>query len=109
MERLAARFVNHPYVGDLRGRGMFQAAEFVSDRRSKTPFDPELLFAVKLKKVAFELGLICYPMGGTVDGRVGDHVLLAPPFIITDGQLDELVEKLGKAVDAVVMEIGLPI
>ncbi len=107
MDRLTARFGNHPYVGDIRGRGLFQAVEFVADRGSKDPLDPELQFAAKLKKAAFENGLICYPMGGTIDGRFGDHVLLAPPFIISDEQLDELTGKLGEAVDAVCRALGL--
>ncbi len=99
-ERLEARFGQHPNVGDIRGRGLFRAIELVADRDSKAPLDPARKTHAKVKKAAFDAGLICYPMGGTIDGRQGDHVLLAPPFILQDGQLDELVDKLGAAVDA---------
>lgn len=102
MERLRDRLGQHPNVGDIRGRGLFRGIEFVADRDSKAPFDPARGLAGKLKKAAFEEGLICYPMAGTIDGRQGDHVLLAPPFIIEDGQIDELVDKLSRAIDAVI-------
>ena len=72
---------------------------FVQDRATKAPFAPEIGLNKKIKKLAFEEGLICYPMGGTIDGRLGDHVLLAPPFIISENEIDELVSKLGLAVD----------
>ncbi|MEL6204915.1 MAG: aspartate aminotransferase family protein [Pseudomonadota bacterium] len=101
-ERLAARFGQHPNVGDLRGRGLFRGIELVADRETKAPFDPDLKVAARIKASAFEAGLICYPMSGTIDGRAGDHILLAPPFIIDDAQLDELTEKLGTALDMVV-------
>ncbi|UPH72256.1 aspartate aminotransferase family protein [Abyssibius alkaniclasticus] len=87
-------FGQHPHIGDIRGRGMFQGLEIVRDRESKDPFAPGLNVAARLKKAAFANGLICYPMGGTIDGQRGDHILLAPPFIITDAQIDELVGKL---------------
>lgn len=97
--KLAERFGQHAHIGDLRGRGLFRGVEIVADRESKTPFDPTLGLAAKIKKAAFEAGLICYPMSGTIDGRSGDHVLLAPPFIITDAELDELVDKLDIAIE----------
>jgi adenosylmethionine-8-amino-7-oxononanoate aminotransferase len=96
--RLRARFGQHPHVGDIRGRGLFRGIELVEDRESKAPFDPGRGVAGKIKKAAFAEGLICYPMAGTIDGRRGDHVLLAPPFIIADSQLDELVDKLDAAI-----------
>ncbi|MBY5989867.1 aspartate aminotransferase family protein [Roseovarius atlanticus] len=98
--RLIERFGKHPHVGDIRGRGLFQGIEFVEDRQTKAPFDPARKLHARIKAAAFEAGLICYPMGGTVDGQRGDHVLLAPPFILTEDQLDELVDKLGQAVDS---------
>ena len=101
-ERLVARFGQHPNVGDLRGRGLFRGVELVADRATKAPFDPARGVAGKIKKAAFDAGLICYPMSGTIDGRAGDHVLLAPPFIIEDNQLDELVDKLDTAIAAVI-------
>jgi adenosylmethionine-8-amino-7-oxononanoate aminotransferase len=93
-------FGQHPNVGDIRGRGMFRGLELVADRDTKAPFDPELAIHKALKAAAFEAGLICYPMGGTIDGRQGDHVLLAPPFILTEDQVGELMDKLSKAVNA---------
>jgi len=101
-ERLQAAFGQHPNVGDLRGRGLFRGIELVADRDTRAPFDPGLGVAAKIKKAAFDEGLICYPMSGTRDGRNGDHILLAPPFIIEDAQLDELVEKLGRALARVI-------
>lgn len=98
MARLQDRFGQHPHIGDLRGRGLFRGIELVEDRDSKAPFDPSRGIAGKIKKAAFEAGLICYPMAGTIDGQSGDHVLLAPPFIIEDAQLDELVDKLSGAI-----------
>ena len=99
MERLRARFGQHPHVGDIRGRGLFQGIEMVADRDTKAAFDPARKIAARIKSAAFDAGLICYPMSGTIDGQSGDHVLLAPPFIISDDQIDELVEKLGCAID----------
>lgn len=96
---LHERFGQHPHVGDIRGRGLFQGIELVADRETKTPFDPTLGLAGKIKSAAFEAGLICYPMPGTRDGRVGDHVLLAPPFIISDDEIAELVSKLSEAIE----------
>ncbi|MBR9863074.1 MAG: aspartate aminotransferase family protein [Rhodobacteraceae bacterium] len=97
---LSSEFDAHPHVGDIRGRGLFVGVELVADRLSKTPLDPERKTAARIKAAAFEAGMICYPMGGTIDGQSGDHVLLAPPFIITDTQIDELVGKLSRAVAA---------
>ena len=88
----------HPHVGDIRGRGLFRGLELVADRESKAPFDPSHRLHARIKALAFEDGLICYPMGGTIDGRRGDHVLLAPPFIIGTAQIDELVTKLARAI-----------
>jgi adenosylmethionine-8-amino-7-oxononanoate aminotransferase len=98
--RLRAAFGDHPHVGDIRGRGLFWALELVADRQSKAPFEPALRLHARIKGEALANGLICYPMGGTIDGVRGDHVLLAPPFILEEPQLDELVEKLALAVEA---------
>ncbi len=87
-------FGQHPHVGDIRGRGLFRALELVEDRETKAPFAPTRGVNRTLKAAAFEAGLICYPMGGTLDGARGDHVLLAPPFILEEAQVGELVEKL---------------
>jgi adenosylmethionine-8-amino-7-oxononanoate aminotransferase len=96
--KLREAFENHPRVGDIRGRGLFRAIELVADRASKTPFDPKLRMHARVKRKALQAGLMCYPMGGTLDGVQGDHVLLAPPFIVDETQLDELVDKLGEAI-----------
>jgi len=98
-ERLAGAFGEHEHVGDIRGRGLFWAIELVRDRATKEPFDPNLRLAARIKQEAMALGLMCYPMGGTIDGARGDHVLLAPPFIVTDEELDLLIERLVEAVD----------
>ena len=98
---LQREFGQHPHVGDIRGRGLFRAIELVRDRETKKPFDAPAGLAGRIKATAFEAGLICYPMSGTVDGVTGDHVLLAPPFIICEGQIDELVLKLSSAIDDV--------
>ncbi len=92
----------HPHVGDIRGRGLFRGVELVASRETKASFDPAKKIHAKIKAAAFEAGLICYPMGGTIDGINGDHVLLAPAFIIEDAQIDELVEKLSGAIKVAV-------
>jgi adenosylmethionine-8-amino-7-oxononanoate aminotransferase len=97
--RLRDAFGSHPNVGDIRGRGLFWGIELVEDRVTKRPFDPARRVHARVKKEALKAGLMCYPMGGTLDGSRGDHVLLAPPFILEDVQLDELVEKLADAID----------
>ncbi len=97
--RLSERFGNHPHVGDIRGRGLFQAIELVEDRSTKQPFDPARKLHARVKKAAMARGLMVYPMGGTIDGARGDHVLLAPPFIVTEVQIAEIVDRLGSAID----------
>ena len=99
-QKLTRTFADHPNVGDIRGRGLFWGLELVADRATKQPFDPGQRVHARLKKEAMNAGLLCYPMGGTIDGERGDHVLLAPPFIIEEAQLDELVEKLAGALEA---------
>jgi adenosylmethionine-8-amino-7-oxononanoate aminotransferase len=104
--RLTERFGNHRHVGDIRGRGLFQAIELVEDRSTRKPFDPALKLNHKIKAAAFEAGLACYPAGGTVDGRSGDHVLLAPPYIATKDHIDMIVDRLGTAVDGALRSIN---
>lgn len=96
---LRAQFGQDPNVGDIRGRGLFQGVELVEDRETKSPFASSRKIAGRIKAAAFDAGLICYPMSGTIDGQNGDHVLLAPPFIISDDQIDELVGKLSGAIE----------
>ena len=97
---LRDQFSEHAHVGDIRGRGLFRGIELVADKVSKSPFAPEKRLAAGIKKAAFEQGLICYPMSGTRDGVNGDHILLAPPFIIEDDQIDEVVTKLDTAISS---------
>ncbi|HXI07894.1 MAG: aspartate aminotransferase family protein [Bradyrhizobium sp.] len=104
--RLTERFGNHRHVGDVRGRGLFWTVELVADRATKASFDPALKLNARVKSEAFARGLACYPMGGTVDGHIGDHVLLAPPFIVSEGDVDMIVERLGAAVDAALASVG---
>ncbi|WP_114285345.1 aspartate aminotransferase family protein [Candidatus Halocynthiibacter alkanivorans] len=94
---LVDAFGQHPHIGDIRGRGLFIGLEIVADRESKAPFDPALSVAARLKKASFAEGLICYPMSGTRDGKLGDHILLAPPFILTEEQIPEIVRPLQAA------------
>ena len=100
MQALQSAFGQHPFIGDIRGRGLFIGMEFVADRAQKTPFDPALGLHRKIKAAAFEAGLLCYPMGGTIDGKNGDHLLLAPPFILEDSHIGEIIDKLTIAFDA---------
>ena len=97
MQHLREAFGEHPNVGDIRGRGLFIGLEFVSDRTRREPFDPALQMNATLKRVAMDNGLMCYPMGGTIDGRRGDHVLLAPPFIATEDDIAQIVLRLQRA------------
>ena len=98
--RLNEAFGQHPHVGDIRGRGLLQSLELVADRDSKQPFAAKEGLAARIKQTAQGLGLICYPSSGTADGVNGDHVLLAPPFTIDAGHVDEIVGKLGAALAA---------
>lgn len=97
---LRARYGAHPHVGDVRGRGLFVGVELVRDRGSKATFDPALKLHATIKREAMQRGLMVYPMGGTIDGRHGDHILIAPPFICTAQQIDAIVERLSDAIDA---------
>jgi len=106
-EALRERFGEHPNLGDIRGRGLFIAIEFVADRESKTPLETRRKFAARLKDIGMENGLICYPASGTADGVSGDHVLLAPPFNIGEDELALLVDRLARSV-AQTLEITAP-
>jgi adenosylmethionine-8-amino-7-oxononanoate aminotransferase len=102
---LAARLGEHPHVGDVRGRGLFLGIELVADRAGKTPFDPALRLYSRIKGEAMQQGLLVYPTGGTMNGHRGDHVLIAPPFIIEERQVDEIVDKVAAAIDAAVATV----
>jgi adenosylmethionine-8-amino-7-oxononanoate aminotransferase len=98
--RLRERFGAHEHVGDIRGRGLFRAIELVADRATKQSFDPAKKLHARIKQEAMSRGLLVYPMGGTIDGQRGDHVLLAPPFTVSLAEIDAIVERLGDAVEA---------
>jgi adenosylmethionine-8-amino-7-oxononanoate aminotransferase len=104
MRQLRDRFSNSTHVGDIRGRGLLCGVELVVDRGSKEPFDPRRKLHARVKREAMQRGLMVYPMNGTIDGTRGDHVLLAPPFIIDPSQVDALVDRLADAVDAAVWQ-----
>jgi adenosylmethionine-8-amino-7-oxononanoate aminotransferase len=103
--RLEERFGQHPSVGDIRGRGLFWGLELVADRASKRPFDPALKLNARVKRDAMARGLMVYPMGGTVDGVDGDHILLAPPFVVEPSHVDTIVERLGEALDSALAQV----
>jgi adenosylmethionine-8-amino-7-oxononanoate aminotransferase len=101
-DRLDAALGTHSHVGDIRGRGLLLGIELVEDRPTKRPFDPVLRLHARIKAEAMSLGLMTYPMGGTIDGRLGDHVLLAPPFIVSDDDIGMIVDRLTAAIDAAI-------
>jgi adenosylmethionine-8-amino-7-oxononanoate aminotransferase len=102
---LCEKLGDHPNVGDIRGRGLFFGIELVADRTTKVPFDPAKQLHARVKREGMARGLMTYPMGGTIDGRQGDHILLAPPFIVTDEHLADIVRRLHEAVDAAIATV----
>jgi adenosylmethionine-8-amino-7-oxononanoate aminotransferase len=103
--RLSACLGDHPHVGDIRGRGLFLGVELVRDRGTKAPFDPVAQLHARVKREAMARRLMTYPMGGTLDGRRGDHVLLAPPFIVEEAHLDAIALRLREALDAAIATV----
>jgi len=106
-QSLRQRFGDYPFVGDIRGRGLFRGLELVADRASKAPLPYSLSIHSSIKRHAMARGLACYPGGGTIDGQQGNHILLAPPYIIDRSHVAEITEKLGDAVDAALQDAGL--
>jgi adenosylmethionine-8-amino-7-oxononanoate aminotransferase len=100
--RLRAAFNEHDFVGDIRGRGLLQAIELVFDKETKAPFPRGHRAAGRIKKAAMELGLLIYPGTGCADGKAGDHVLIAPPFNVSEEAIDLFVDRLAVAVDAAI-------
>ena len=88
----------HPNVGDIRGRGLFIGVEFVADKASRAPFDPANAVHKQVQQAALERGLMIYGMGGTIDGRCGNHVLIAPAYTIGSDHEAELIEKFSGAI-----------
>ena len=102
---MRAAWAAHPHVGDIRGIGLMWGIELVTNRETKAPFDPSHRLHARIKQQAMQRGLMVYPMGGTVDGRAGDHVLIAPPFIASRAQLDEVVVRLDDAINAAIASV----
>ncbi len=102
---LSNRFHDHPNIGDIRGRGLFWGIELVADRSSKSALDPALKTAAKITTIAMQEGLMVYPMSGTIDGKLGDHILLAPPFIIDESHVTEIIERLDQTLTRVFQEL----
>ena len=102
---LRERLGDHPHVGDIRGRGLFWGVELVADRASKAVFDPAKKLHARVKREGMARGLMTYPMGGTIDGARGDHVLLAPPFIVEEEHLGTIADRLRQAVDAAIASV----
>ncbi|OGB20398.1 MAG: hypothetical protein A3I66_18215 [Burkholderiales bacterium RIFCSPLOWO2_02_FULL_57_36] len=100
-QMLRQRLAHHPNVGDMRGRGLFRGIELVADRNTQKPLDPMLRIHAKIKVAAMARGLLCYPMGGTIDGELGEHILLAPPFTLTGDQVEELADGVAHAIQDV--------
>jgi adenosylmethionine-8-amino-7-oxononanoate aminotransferase len=96
---LRATFNDHPHVGDIRGRGLFMAVELVKERTSRSPFDHNKKLHAVIKQQAIQNGLLVYPMGGTIDGKSGDHVLVAPPFIVNEAEIDQIAALLKQSID----------
>lgn len=101
---LRTTFQDLKYVGDIRGRGLFWALEFVRDKVTKQPFDSKEGFGVRVAKAAYSRGLALCSGKGTADGYVGDHVLLGPPLTISEGELEQIVLVLRQAYQDVVEE-----
>jgi adenosylmethionine-8-amino-7-oxononanoate aminotransferase len=99
-QALRTQFEAHESVGDVRGRGLFWGIELVADKGTKKWFEPSRKVHAAVKRAAMKEGLMVYPMGGTVDGRCGDHILLAPPFIASQDELAQVIERLARAIDS---------
>ena len=104
-QRLRDRFGSHANIGDIRGRGLFFALEFVEDRAQRRPFSPQLQFHELIRRHALARGLAVYPTGGTIDGDSGDHVLIAPPYICQPSDIDAIVDRLGDAIKGALRQL----
>jgi len=105
MALLNQKLGHHPHVGDIRGRGLFIGIELVIEKITKQPFPAEFKINKKIKNEAMHQGLMCYPMGGTIDGQQGDHILLAPAFIITDSQISNIADIITTVINTITEEL----
>jgi adenosylmethionine-8-amino-7-oxononanoate aminotransferase len=107
-KRLKSLLADHPHVGDIRGKGLFWGLEFVRDKKTKEPFDPKLGVAQRVSDLALSplYNMTLYPGGGTVDGVSGDHVILAPSYIVTKDDIDYIAKVTSDVVHQVFQEIG---
>ncbi|MFT5520829.1 MAG: adenosylmethionine-8-amino-7-oxononanoate aminotransferase [Enterobacterales bacterium] len=105
-QSLRAKLNAHPHVGDIRGRGLFVGIELVTNKQTKAPFDTSLKLNKLIKATAMEQGLMCYPMGGTIDGQNGDHILLAPAFIVSESQIEEIATIISTVIETVTETIA---
>ncbi|WP_423908716.1 aspartate aminotransferase family protein [Candidatus Spongiihabitans sp.] len=105
-EALNQRFAEHPHVGDIRGRGLFLGIELVKDRIEKTPFPADSKLDLIIKQIGMDNGIIVYPDAGTIDGKRGHHILLAPPFIIESSHIEEIVDKLDTTLNSAIEHIS---
>jgi adenosylmethionine-8-amino-7-oxononanoate aminotransferase len=101
MNALGRALSDHPWVGDIRGRGLFIGIELVADKISKTALPAAWKTHARVKRQAMANGLMCYPMGGTIDGQQGDHILLAPPLIMSQAEMDQVAERLTQTLQEV--------
>lgn len=106
MTRLVELMDRYPFIGHVRGKGLLTAFELVSDRQTMEPLPVELNAHSRLVELAYERGLIIYSRR-TRGGTVGDHFLVAPPLIINEAQIDDIIAILRDALDAFAVEIGL--
>jgi hypothetical protein len=96
---LEARLGQHPHVGDIRGRGLFRGVELVHERERKKPFPAKAKLAQRLKEAAMARGLMIYPASGCADGILGDHALIAPPYIVGAPDIELIVERFAGALE----------
>jgi len=104
-EQLKTMFIeklgDYKFIGDIRGRGLFIGIELVKNKTTKQPFSPSLKINQKIKKLAMDKGLMCYPMGGTIDGIHGDHILIAPGFEVNNEQMQTIVSIINEVIRTV--------
>jgi len=96
-KRAREKLANHPTVGDIRGKGMLMGAELVKNRKTKEPFDPSLLASARLHRLTMDKGCMIFPSTGVVKGVKGDQFMIAPPFIITEGEIDTALDIVDEA------------